>query len=240
MRLRLRSASCVLAIAALGLIQPSPLWAADRSALIQYIFLLPQRGATSLCTASSDQFAKPISPADLPLLFAGSIGASSLSIFQATDQRCSFLLLIEPKPEFPTKLDGFHKSLALPKDVDFSQSFSLSSNFLTGSTTLSVTKNSVVSFQHIDVGPGLTGPMPDAFSNLYRHLSKLKGFQGFQVWTWSARPNHWTVITSWRDQASALAAQFDPDVMQSWSVLYRNTAAPKNVSFYKLIQTNQP
>lgn len=240
MRLRLPSASCVLAIIAFGLVQPSPLWAADRSALIQYIYLLPQRGMTSQCTASSDHSTKPVSSAELPILFAGTTGASSLSIFQAIDQRCSFLLLIEPRPEALTKLDGFHKSMALPKAIDFSQSFSLPSNFLTGSTTLSATRNSVVSFQHIDVGPGLTGPMPDAFSHLYNHLSNLKGFEGFQVWTWSTRPNHWTVITSWRDQASASAAQYEPDVMQAWSVLYRNTAAPKNLTFYRLIQSSQP
>lgn len=240
MRLRLRSASCLLATAAFALIQPSPLWAADRSALIQYIFLLPKRDTTSLCSASSDQSAKPVSKADLPVLFTGSTGASTLTIFQGIEQRCSFLLLVEPPPAGAATLDGFHRSLAIPKDIDISQSFSLSSTFLTGSTTLSATKNSVISFQHVDVGPGLTGPMADAFSSLYARLSKLKGFQGFQVWTWSARPNHWTVITSWTDQASALSAQFEPDVMQAWTILYSNTAAPKNESFYRLIQTTQP
>lgn len=240
MRLRLHHASFALVLAALAMIQPKTLWAAERSALIQYIYLLPQAGSASLCKASPDPSIKPVQAVELPAMFAGAVVGSSVSIFQEINERCSFTLLIKPTPEGSERPDGFQKSLTIPKDIDSSQAFALTSSFLTGSTKLEATKDSVVSFQHVDVGPGLTGPMPDAFNSLYRRLSALKGFQGFQVWTWTSRPNHWTVISSWKDQASAFKAQSDPGVMQILNELYRNTAAPKHESFYRLIEANQP
>ena len=238
MRLRLRHASCALIMALLAVMRPSPLWAAERSALIQYIDLLPQMGSANLCRVSADPSLKPVQPAELPRMFAGAMGGSTVSIFQGLDQRCSFTLLIQPPLRGATRSDGFQKSLTIPKELDYSQSFDLTSTFLTGSESLGASSGSIVSFQHVDVGPGLTGPMPALFNSLYQRLSTLNGVQGFQVWTWSSRPNHWTVITSWRDQTSALAAQYDPTVMRIWSELYRNTAAPKHLSFYRLIKTN--
>lgn len=236
---KLHRASCALFITALAVMQPSSLWAAERSALIQYIFLLPQAGSGSLCRASSNQSIKPVHADELPAMFAGPVGGSNLSIFQEIDKSCSFILLIELMSQSFKRPDGFQKSLTIPKDFDYSQAFGLTSSFVTGSTQLGATKGSLVTFQHVDVGPDLTGQMPDAFNSLYRRLSILKGLQGFQVWVWTLRPNHWTVITSWEDQDSASAAQFDPEVMKIWDALYRNTAAPRHQEFYRLVETNQ-
>jgi hypothetical protein len=236
MRLRLHRASCALVFAVLAVFQASPLWAAERSALIQYIFLIPHSDAQFLCSASSFQPSKPVQVSELPAMFVGAPSGSSASIFQRLDERCSFVLLTEPKFDGSTKLDGYRRSLTVPSDIDHSESFSMPSQFLIGSPALGATKSSVLSFQHVDVGPGFAGPMPASFDSLYRRLSMLKGFQGFQVWTWNSRPNHWTVITSWKDQDSAFSAQSNPDVMAIWNILYRDTAAPKNKSFYRLIQ----
>ena len=231
----IQSSSSALVMMALAMVQPAPLLAAERTALIQYIYLVPQAGSTSGCL-SSVQSSQPQNPAQLPSMFAGAVGQSAVAIYQGLQNRCDFILTVAPPPAQRRGAEGFQKSLTIPAASDQSQSFTLTSTFLVGSEQLGATPNSIVWFHHVDAGPGRTGSMPGNFARLYQRLSTFSGFQGFQVWTWKARPNHWTVITSWKDEASSLQARRDPQVISIWDAIELDTAAPKQTYPFRLLQ----
>lgn len=215
--------------------QPTPPAAADTTALIKYIYLIPQEGPTGGCLASPSS-SKPVNPEQLPSLFAGAADQSVVAVYQGLQNPCDFILMATPPPTRRNGVEGFQRSLDLPPEADYTQSFALTSSFLLGNERLGATPTSTVWFHHVDAGPGRTAKMPDNFALLFQQLSTFSGFQGLQVWTWRNRPNHWTVITSWTDPASSLRARRDPAVIRAWDAIQLYSAAPKQTYPFRLIQ----
>ena len=115
------------------------------------------------------------------------------------------------------------------------RAFVLRSTLLSGNPKLNATKRSYVTIKHVDSDPKKRNSNPPLFQQLEQILNTKAGFQGLQVWTWDARPNHWTVIEAWNDTPSQQRAQQSPEIVILWDLIYSNTAAPKNESSYRLV-----
>jgi hypothetical protein len=217
------------------------------TALIQYIQTKPDGVAANgdpRCLISVQPRIE-VRLADLPMQFADARLSRNTRIFQDTDSPCEFVLVTSPAPatlpaEGPPQpgllRNGHDNSLVSGLNRDVSRSFNLSSVFLVGSPSLDVSSASVVVLQHVDSAPQNRTKLPPLFEALYRHMSKgLPGFQGFQVWTWTSRPNHWTTMAAFKDMRSYKTMVLNPDYFDLWNAIYAFSAAPKNYQYYQLV-----
>lgn len=220
---------------------------ASTTALIQYIQTKPDgvaRNGDPQCLISIQPRIE-VRLADLPKQFADARSSGKTRIFQDTDSPCEFLLFTSPAPatlpaESPPQpsllRNGYDNSLISNSSADVSRSFNLSSVFLLGSTNLDVSRTSVVVLEHVDSAPQNRTQLPPLFAALYRHMqSGVAGFQGFQVWTWTSRPNHWTTITTFKDMRAYKTATLNSTYFDRWNAIYAFGAAPKNYQYYRLV-----
>ena len=92
---------------------------------------------------------------------------------------------------------------------------------------------SKVVIKHVDVVPSKRELYQPYVQRLAQALKGHAGLEGFQVWTWNSRPNHWTVFTVWRDARAADAAQISPELMAIWDQIYEYSASPNNQSIFR-------
>ena len=217
------------------------------TALIQYIQTKPDGVAANgdpRCLISVQPRIE-VRLADLPTQFADAGSSRNTRVFQDTDSPCEFLLITSPAPStLPAESapqqrllrNGLDNSLISGLGRDVSRSFNLSSVFLLGSPQLDVSNTSVVVVEHVDSAPPNRAQLPPLFEALYRHLQKdVVGFQGFQVWTWTSRPNHWTTLTAFNGMRAYKTATLKSDYFDRWNAIYAFGAAPKNYQYYSLV-----
>jgi hypothetical protein len=217
------------------------------TALIQYIQTKPDGVAANgdpRCLISVQPRIE-VRLADLPTQFADARSSKNTRVFQDTDSPCEFLLFTSPAPstlpaESPPQQsllrNGLDNSLVSGLSRDVSRSFNLSSVFLLGSTQLDLSSTSVVVLEHVDSAPPNRTQVPPLFEALFRHLQNgVAGFQGFQVWTWTSRPNHWTTITAFQDMRAYKTATLNSTYFDRWNAIYAFGAAPKNYQYYRLV-----
>jgi hypothetical protein len=217
------------------------------TALIQYIQTKPDGVAPNgdpRCLISVQPRIE-VRLADLPMQFADARSSGNTKVFQDTDSPCEFLLFTSPAPatlaaESPPQQsllrNGLDNSLIPSLNRDLSRSFNLSSVFLLGSTNLDVSSTSVLVVEHVDSAPPNRTQLPPLFEALYRHLQNgVAGLEGFQVWTWTSRPNHWTTITAFKDMRAYKTATLNSTYFDSWNAIYAFGAAPKNYQYYRLV-----
>lgn len=214
----------------------------NHSALIQYVYSQPpsnEFGSTQSCISSlhSPRRASPDSREPGPL---NDSVYTNFFILNNIQDPCQFLLV--SKPHAPLSGAGavsFPNGVSLlspdPTGDGHVRLFSLYSTFLLGSQSLNLSAQSFVVAQHFDSDPLKKGLNPPLFLAYSKSLQNLPGFEALQVWTWNQRQNHWTLITSWTNEQAYKNSLLQPAVFSSMNALLANSAAPQNLSFYRLM-----
>jgi quinol monooxygenase YgiN len=120
------------------------------------------------------------------------------------------------------------------------RSFVLDSTLLIGDAELKVNPSSFVQIEHVDSDPTKREAALPLFEKLSQVLQQQPGFKDLQVWTWTARTNHWTVIEVWENEDASHNASKQPEIVRVWDQLYGNAAAPNSLGEYRLLKTTQP
>ena len=157
-----------------------------------------------------------------------------------TDPEDYVALITDPHAD-PIKAAGWSKDFLDLYSSDFpaGRSFLLDSTLLVGKPDLNATSSSYVQIEHVDSDPLKREAAKPLFEQLDREIRKQPGFKDLQVWTWTARTNHWTVIQVWENEAASRKAARQPVLIKILDQLYGNAAAPSSLNVYRLIKSIQ-
>ncbi len=226
--------------------QPVAAAASAREGLIVYLYSPP---GLARCIVPSTEAAGAFSASASLQHLVGRLQASGrssqLQIFTDISAPQDFVLLqsfSQPSlnPDAGAGRNGWNRDF-FPDSSDClakARLFELPSTFLLGDRSLKVRPDSLVVIQHVDVDPKMRELYQPYFQQLARVLKGQSGFEGFQVWTWNSRPNHWTVISVWRDLHTVEAAQHRPELVAVWDQIFANAASPRNWSNYRRFDMN--
>lgn len=113
--------------------------------------------------------------------------------------------------------------------------FNLTSDFMNGTAPLTIPREALIMVAHLDADPSQREQAQIQLNRLGNVIPGLKGNQGVQILTWKKRPNHWTLLTIWKDQASYLAGLEDPHVRKIRAVIASYAAAPSDLRLYQRV-----
>ena len=158
-----------------------------------------------------------------------------------TDPEDYVALITDPHAD-QIKATGWSKDFLDLYSSDFPacRSFVLDSTLLVGKRDLNATSSSYIQIEHVDSDPIKRDAAKPLFEQLEREIRKQPGFKDLQVWTWTVRTNHWTVIQVWESEADSRRAARQPELIQIWDQLYGNAAAPSSPNVYRLLKSIQP
>lgn len=166
---------------------------------------------------------------------------SQITVFQGMSQHSKYVLLQQLNGATSSGLYGAsrqwsetHRFNADPKNPRV-RAFVICSALLLGAPSLRVDPSAFVRIRHVDALPQNKSLNPPLFSQLESQLQRFKGFQGMQVWTSKARPNHWTVIDVWTRPEDSDRADADASINRILDALNDNAAAPNNQDDYRLV-----
>ena len=206
---------------------------------------------TVIGLSSSAQAEEPARQADIIYIYRTGLTKTELAkairqdtanqqivLFKDRNQRADdYVALVPVKPGSGTVTDGWQKcSNLLPTASHHARVFRLRSTLTLGRPSLALDDNSFVVIEHLDAYPAQRDLNPPIFVQLQQTLESLPGFQGLQIWTWTARTNHWTVITAWQSREAFQRANQMAAVEQLWDRLYENSAAPQNDNDFSLVR----
>lgn len=164
---------------------------------------------------------------------------SQVQFFQDLREDNKFIaLIVGPDAQAKTSA-GWSRNCFMETNsaVPARRCFVLNSTLLVGDPRLEFSGTSWIQIEHVDSDPMKRDANLPLFQRLQTLMQRQPGFQGLQVWTWTARPNHWTVITQWIDAEASRRAAADPEVMATADQIYANEAAPSNADVVRAIRS---
>ena len=168
--------------------------------------------------------------------------SSRILLFDNVKEPDDYVALITKPHAKEIRPGGWSKSLLKPYSSEFpsSRSFMLDSRLLLGNPNLNATNSSYIEIEHVDSDPTKREAAQPLFEQLDREIRKQPGFKDLQVWTWTARTNHWTVIQVWESEAASRHAARQPGLIRIWDQLYGYAAAPNSWGEFRLLKSVQP
>lgn len=168
--------------------------------------------------------------------------SSRILLFADVSNQQNYVAVIADQTADEIPGTGWSKGFLKQYSSDFpgGRSFVLDSTLLVGNPILKATSSSFIQIEHVDSDPTKREATQPLFEQLDRELRKQPGFKDLQVWTWTARTNHWTVIEVWESEAASLHAARQPGLIKIWDQLYGNAAAPNSHGEFRLMKSVQP
>jgi quinol monooxygenase YgiN len=152
------------------------------------------------------------------------------------DRPNQFLLLAASRQGLPLSIADMSRfkqsSLA---DDQIMPDFNLDSTYMIGSENLVIPLGAFAMVAHMDADPVQREQTATQLRKLGSLIPELRGNQGVQILTWKKRPNHWTIVTLWKDINSYLAALEDPRIMGICAVIASHAAAPADLRLYQRV-----
>lgn len=167
---------------------------------------------------------------------------SRILLFRDITDPTDYVVVIADQASDAIPGSGWSKDLVKLYSPDFSaaRAFVLDSTLLVGDHILDATQSSFIQIEHVDSDPAKREATLPLFGQLEQEMRKQPGFKDLQVWTWTARTNHWTVIQVWDSQEASRKAAYQPGLIRIWDQLYGNAAAPNSFSEFRLMTSVEP
>lgn len=113
--------------------------------------------------------------------------------------------------------------------------FVLDSIPMDGSTKLTIPLGGFVMVGHLDADPSQVDLTLPQLKELLQITPTLSGNQGVQVMTWKKRPNHWTLVESWKTRQDFYSAIEDPRIQSIRAAIASHAAAPSDLRLYRRV-----